>query len=69
MNVTKVDDNTIEVVKDITTTQTNNYSYGDLIKQKETIEAQKAREIIQRDAEIKEVDSLIVECEKLGIGK
>ena len=66
--VTKVDDNSIKIVKETTTTQENTYSYGDLIKQKENIEAQKAREIEQRDKEIAEVDSLIAECEKLGVG-
>ena len=68
MEVTKVDENTIKVVKDITTTQQNTYSYGDLIKQKEAIETRKANEIAQRDAEIAEVDVLIAECIKLGIG-
>ena len=66
--ITKVDDNSIKIVKQVSTTQENTYSYGDLIKQKEAIEAQKASEIAQRDKEIAEVDALIAECEKLGIG-
>lgn len=65
--VTKVSENSIEITKEITTTQKNIYSYGDLIKQRENIEAQKAREIEVRDKEIAEVEALIVECEKLGM--
>lgn len=65
--ITKVDDNSIQIVKEIITTQTNTYSLGDLVKQRENIEAQKAREIEQRDKELLEVDGLIAECEKLGI--
>lgn len=67
--VTKVDENSIKIVKQVTTTQENTYSYGDLIKQKENIEAQKIREIAQRDKEIADVDALIAECEKLGVGQ
>ena len=65
--ITKIDDNSIKIVKEVTTTQENTYSYGDLIKQRETIEVQKAREIEQRDKEIAEVEGLITECEKLGM--
>ena len=65
--IIKVGDNSIEITKKVVTTQTNTYSLGDLVKQRENIEAQKAREIEQRDKEIVEVDSLIAECKKLGI--
>jgi hypothetical protein len=65
--VTKVSDNSIEITKEVVTTQKNTYSYGDLIKQRETIETQKAREIEARDKEIAEVEALIAECEKLGM--
>jgi len=65
--IIKVGDNSIEITKEVVTTQTNTYSLGDLVKQRENIEAQKAREIEQRDKEIVEVDSLIAECKKLGI--
>lgn len=65
--ITKVGDNSIKIVKDVTTTQTNEYLLGDLVKQRENIEAQKAREIEQRDKELVEVNTLIAECEKLGI--
>ena len=37
------------------------------MKQRENIEAQKAREIEQRDKELLEVNQLIAECDKLGI--
>jgi len=65
--VTKIDENSIKVIKQDTITSEANYSLEFLLKQKETIEAQKASEIKQRDAEIAEVDALIVECNKLGI--
>lgn len=67
--VTKIDENTINIIKETVTKQENSYSYGDLIKQKESIEAQKANMIEQRDKEIAEVEALIAECVKLGIGK
>jgi hypothetical protein len=65
--IKKVSDNSIEITKEVVTTQKNTYSYGDLIKQRENIEAQKAREIEARDKEIAEVEALIAECEKLGM--
>lgn len=65
--ITKIDGNTIQVVKNVTTTQTNTYSLGDLVKQREMIEIQKANEITLRDKELAEVNSLITECEKLGL--
>lgn len=67
MEIIKVGDNSIRITKDIITSQSNVYSHGDLIKQRENIQAQKAKEIEQRDKEIAEVDMLINECIKLGI--
>lgn len=64
---TKVSENSIEITKEVVTILKNTYSFGDLIKQRENIEAQKAREIEQRDKEIAEVEALILECEKLGM--
>lgn len=62
-----IDNNTIKVVKTETKEVEHTYKYDYLIKQKATIEAQKAREIAQRDAELKIVNDLLAECEKLGI--
>ena len=67
MEVIKIDDNTIKVVKTETKEVENTYNYDFLIKQKATIEAQKAREMALRDEELAEVDTLIAECIKLGI--
>ena len=67
--VEKISEDTIAVTKTVKNTTTQNFSYGDLIKQKEAIEAQKAREIQQRDTEIAEVITLIEECKKLGVGE
>ena len=68
MEVIKIDENTIKVIRQETQTKEATYSYGDLIKQKETIEKQKVDEMARRDAEIAEVDVLIAECVKLGVG-
>jgi len=63
----KISDTEIKVVKTETKEVEHTYNYDYLIKQKATIEAQKAREIAQRDAELKIVNDLLAECEKLGI--
>lgn len=69
MEITKIDANSIKVITQETTTKEAIYSYGDIIKQKEAIKNKKAEEIVQRDKEIAEVDTLIAECVKLGVGK
>ena len=68
MNVfTKVSDSEIRVIKTETKEVANTYNYSFLLEQKKTIEAQKIREMAQRDAELKIVNDLISECIKLGI--
>ena len=67
MNITKISDTEIKVVKEETKIIEVGYTIGFLLKQKEIIEAQKALEMAQRDKEIEEVLVLIVECEKLGM--
>ena len=64
---TKISDSEIKVVKTETKEVEHTYNYDFLIKQKATIEAQKAREMAQRDLEIAEVNALLAECVKLGI--
>ena len=64
---TKVSDSQIKVVKTEVKEVEHTYNYDFLLQQKATIEAQKAREIAQRDLEIAEVVALIAECIKLGI--
>jgi len=64
---TKVSDSEIKVIKTETKEVEHTYNYDYLLKQKATIEAQKAREMAQRDLEIAEVNALLAECIKLGI--
>ena len=64
---TKISDNEIKVIKTETKEVANTYNYSFLLEQKKTIEAQKAREMAQRNAELKIVNDLIAECIKLGI--
>ena len=63
----KVSDSEIKVIKTETKEVENTYNYDFLLKQKATIEAQKAKEMALRDAELLEVNNLIAECDKLGI--
>ena len=67
MEFIKISDNEMKVIK----TETRNievvYNLNFLIEQRKTIQAQKEREITQRDKELTEVDNLIVKCKELGI--
>lgn len=65
--ITKVDNNSIRVVKEVVTTQEHTLSYDDLIKRKEEIQAQKEREMTQRDLELEEIAQLLAKCEEFGI--
>lgn len=64
---TKVSDTEMKVVREKIEASEVSYSLNYLLEQKKAIEAQKAREIAQRDAELKEVDDLIAKCNELGI--
>lgn len=67
MEITKVDENTIKVIK-IEEVQTDtNFTYEELLNQKANIISQKESFCDQRDIEIAEVEELISECEKLGV--
>ena len=67
MEYIKINENEMKVIK----TETRNievvYNLNFLIEQRKTIQAQKEREITQRDKELTEVDNLIVKCKELGI--
>ncbi len=67
MKMTKVDDNTIKVVKTEQTTRETTYSYEDLISQRANIIRQKEDFVAQRDKEIAEVDAILAKCKELGI--
>lgn len=67
MEVTKVDDNSIEVTKTETKETVNTYDYGFLKQQLVDIQAQKDKDNTLRDAEIAEVNALILEADKLGV--
>jgi len=65
INITKKDDNTIEVVKVMPVSFTFTPEY--LKAQREAVLKQKAEQIAQRDAEIAEIDNYLAEMEKLGV--
>ena len=65
INITKKDDNTIEVVKVMPVSFTFTPEY--LKTQREAILKQKAEQIAQRDIEIAEIDGYLAEMEKLGV--
>ena len=63
----KVSNTEMKVVREKVETSEVTYSLNYLYKQKEAIEAQKAREIVQRDEELAIVNDLIAKCKELGI--
>ena len=63
--IEKKDDYTLTVTKTEPVAVDFDISY--LKKQRETIVAQKAKEMAQRDAEIAEIDSYLAEATKLGV--
>lgn len=65
IQITKKDDNSIEVVKMMPVTITFTPEY--LKTQREAILKQKAEQIAQRDLEISEIDSYLAEMDKLGV--
>lgn len=62
-------DNTLQVSKTEKKDIVASYDIDFLYEQRETIQAQKDRDNALRDAELKEVNKLIDEAEKLGIKK
>lgn len=67
MDVTKVDASTIQVTKTETATSVRAYDYGFLTQQREAIQQQKDRDNLARDAELAEVDALLLAADKLGV--
>lgn len=65
IQITKKDDNSIEVVKMMPVAVTFTPEY--LKTQREAILKQKAEQIAQRDLEISEIDSYLAEMDKLGV--
>ena len=64
----KVDTRTLQVTKTVPeTTKQEKYDYAFLKQQLISIQAQKDRDNAARDAELAEVQALIVEADKLGI--
>ena len=63
--VTKKDNNTIQVVKSVPIQFTFTPEY--LVEQRARIVAQKEKDNAQRDAEIAEVDGYLAECIKLEV--
>jgi hypothetical protein len=65
LEITKRDDNTINVVKSVPVQFSFTPEY--LVEQRGRIVAQKERDNAQRDLEIAEVDVYLAECAKLGV--
>lgn len=63
--ITKKDNNTIEVVKSVPVAFSFTPEY--LKTQREAILKQKAEQIDQRDLEIAEIDAYLAECNRLGV--
>ena len=67
--ITKIDDQTISAEVTIPAkVETRRYNYAFLKQQRATIQADKDRYDALRDAELLEVDTLIAEADKLGVG-
>ena len=58
-----------EVTKEEVVVKKNTYTYEYLLRQKLAIEKQRDEQLAQRQAELDEVNSLIAECDKLGMEK
>jgi len=67
MEINKIDDNQIEVVKTEQVTTKATFTYEYLIWQRDAIQYQKDRENALRDAELLEIDELLKWCEKLSV--
>ena len=69
MEYIKISDNEIKVIKTETNESEQNYTYEYLLTQRANIIKQKEAEDAKRNEEIAEVDTLLAECEKLGIAE
>lgn len=64
----KVDDTTIQVTASTTVETTHTYTHDYLIKQRQAILDQQQRDNDQRNREIAEIDEILNQGGKLGIG-
>jgi len=68
MRTRKIDEYTLEVIEEIPARENvRTYDYNFLLAQKKAIETDLEKFIAARQAELKEIDTLITECEKAGI--
>lgn len=67
METIKIDDNTIQVTKQIAETKVVNYDVNFLTEQRATIVANALDYATKRQTEIDEIDALLAECGKLGV--
>ncbi len=67
--IEKIDEQNIKVIIKIESTQESVYTYEMLVLKKQELENQKVKEAEAIDKEIKAVENLIAECEKLGVGQ
>jgi len=67
MNIRKIDENQIEVTKTETKTDINIFAYEYLISQREAIQKMKDGDNTKRDEELAEIDTLLAECDKIGV--
>jgi len=67
MEITKISDNEIKVVKEETTTKEETHTFEFLTSQKKAIEEMRDRDNLQREKELTEVNELLAECDKLGV--
>ena len=65
MSTRKIDDTTIEITRDVP--MIARYELGYLRRQLLAVQDQKTRDIIQRDAEIADLEFLISEAVRLGV--
>lgn len=64
-----IEDNKLKVTKEVTNQEVKTFSYGDLIKQKESIQKSLDDFTTARNAEIDEVNTLIAKCVELGLAE
>lgn len=64
---TKTEDGRLQISEEKSEVVETTFTYDYLIKQREAIEAHKARDIEARDAELAEIDELIAEAKKLKL--
>jgi len=62
---TKLNDNTIRV--ELTETHSFNYDIDYLLSQKKILQEEREKFLVEKDAGLKKLDTIIEECKKLGI--